>query len=281
MLVFLNGTDSYLAKKAINEIKAKYLEKNSGAELIELEGADGLKNLADLQAVPLFATSRLAIIRRTADLTKDRQKDLAAFLGNLPKTTVAVVWDGGEVIPELQQILDSAPKKIAVKPIEGSMLKAYLKKYAIKLDFTIENELAEGLVSTFGSDLWALTGEIDRLSLGGSKTELKKNQETEKFIYFRLVRNRSWDQVGRQLKKDLDDGVPIELTTGMLASAIRKDLTNKEEKMRLTDLLVDLDYGLKTGWLDAEAVTALLVAHLPKTNEKRVVWERAWQKRGY
>ena len=94
MLISISGADSFLAKEAIGKIKAKYREKNpDGAELIEIDCDGELPNWADLQAVPLFASSRLVIISGVGLLSTKDQDDLAHFLTNLPSSTVAVVWD--------------------------------------------------------------------------------------------------------------------------------------------------------------------------------------------
>ena len=64
MIVYIKGSDSFLAREAILAIKKKYLAKNpEGVELIEIDVDTPMINWADLQAVPLFATSRLIIIR--------------------------------------------------------------------------------------------------------------------------------------------------------------------------------------------------------------------------
>ncbi|HUD21083.1 MAG TPA: hypothetical protein VMQ44_03400 [Candidatus Saccharimonadales bacterium] len=278
MLVFLSGSDPFLAKRAIDEIKAKYLQKNSGAELIEINGDQPITgNFADLQAVPLFATTRLVIIKQVGQMAKNDQENLASFLGNLPETTVAVVWDG-KLLPagsKLGEVLAAAKKIIPVAPLEGVTLKNFIKKQAGELGTELTSELADNLLAAFGNDLWALSSELHRLSLGGTLEEAKKDLE-EKFIYFRLIRSRNWSAIGKELRRDLDRGVPIELTMGMLFAAVRKELSDEERKS-ITELMADLDYGLKTGLLDDAAVTALLVAHLPKPAAKRVVWERAWQ----
>ena len=278
MLIFLSGNDSYLAKRTIDEIKQKYLSKNDGAELIEINGDETLRaNFADLQAVPLFATSRLVIIRDVAKLLAAAQDDLASFLGNLPPTTVVVVWGGGTLRPALSEAMKKAGKTISASPLEGPALKRWVIKEARSLDFQIDEATTNLLIDNCGSDLWALTQELKLLSLGGELSEARVKKGGMDFAYFRLCRSSNWAGIQRQLSEDLKNGRPIELIMGELSAAVRKEVRNKDDKAKLTDILMDLDVALKTGLLDEPAVVAMLISALPNASIKKVEWEEAWQ----
>lgn len=278
MLIFLSGADSYLAKQTVDEIKHKYLAKNDGAELIEINGDETLRaNFADLQAVPLFATSRLVIIREAAKLLAAAQDDLASFLGNLPSTTVVVLWDGGSLRPSLSEAMKKAGKTISVAPLEGPALKRWVLKEAKNIDFSIDEPTINLLIENCGSDLWALTQELKLLSLGGELSEARVKKGGFDFAYFRLCRSGNWAGIQRQLSEDLKNGRPIELIMGELSAAVRKEARNKEEKAKITDILMDLDVALKTGLLDEPGVVAMLISALPNSSIKKVEWEEAWQ----
>ena len=278
MLIFLSGNDSYLAKQTIDEIKQKYLAKNDGAELIEINGDETLRaNFADLQAVPLFATSRLVIIKEAAKLLAAAQDDLASFLGNLPPTTVVVVWDGGMLRPNLTRLLGKAGKIISVASLEGPALKRWVTKEAKNLNCQVDEATLNLLIDNCGNDLWAIGQELRVLSLGGELSEARVKKGGMDFAYFRLCRSSNWSGIQRQLSEDLKNGRPIELIMGELSAAVRKEVRNKEEKARLTDILMDFDVALKTGLLDEPAVVAMLISALPNSSIKKVEWEEAWQ----
>jgi hypothetical protein len=279
MLIHLKGNDSYQAKKAITEIRQKYLTKNpDGLELIELDPDSPAPNWADLRAIPLFATSRLIIVKETAKLLKAAQEDLANFLGGLPETTVVLIWDGGDQSSEqLNSRLSKADKVISVAPLEGTALRRQITKVAKEQGLELDEPTIKQLIESYGDDLWALEQEIKILALGGSLSSRKVKNSKFDFVYFRLCRAQDWPGIQRQLSEDSASGRPIELTMGELAAAIRKEVRDPEHKLRLTDILMDLDIAIKTGLLDEPAATAMLISALPKSSRMLVEWEGVWQ----
>src|SRR3989344_1554525 len=169
MLIFVKGSDSFLAREAIAKLKAKYLEKNrEGAELIEVDSLEPMRNWADLKAVPLFATSRLIIIKRAGELLVDEQNNLASMLADLPPSSVVVIWDGKPLKAKspLSAQLEAATKTINTEPLAGSALRNWIKSQATEIGFEITPETINELVDQYGSDLW------------GIQTDLKTRQGT-------------------------------------------------------------------------------------------------------
>lgn len=315
MLIFVAGTDSFLAHEAINKLKAKYLEKNpDGAELIEIdcgerkepnprtklsgETASGLlshgavgagQSFADLQAVPLFATSRLVIIRGVGLLPIKDQDDLSVYLKDLPTTTVAVVWDQKPLLVKgalsssrsenssrgasLSLICDTATKRISVEPLTGARLNNWVESKAKEWGVTLNSAQSKELIDRFGSDLWAISTELQTLSLIGQQTATwAKSSQAENFLIFRLVRAKKWLAVSQELVAAFDRGEPFELILGSLAAAVRKDVSDKDLRTSLTDLMVDIDVAAKTGLLEPQAAINLLAYHLTQPASARVQW---------
>lgn len=280
MLIYLQGPSSFLARQAILELKKRYLEKNpDGAELIEIDQDAPMSNWADLQASPLFATTRLAIIKNAGLLSRDQQKNLAGILSQLPKTTVAVVWDGKPPTePELAKALKAAEKLISTEPPAGPALKKWVAAQAKQFSLELSSEEIQGLVDRFGDDLWAIQTELSTLQ-HAPKSQASSWQKTaveRPFAIFDLLRGKKWPELRDYLIRAQERGEAMELTLGSLAAAVRKVITDKTEKRRLTDLLADIDIALKTGLIDSTDATALLVAHLPRA-KKRLQWGEAWQ----
>lgn len=282
MFIFIAGSDSFQARQAILRIKEKYLAKNpDGVELIEIDANPSTTlrvNWADLQAVPLFASSRLVIVKEAGLLSTAEQENLAYFLKNLPATTVAVIWDGKALLVSspLTDALSQA-KKIDVSVLEGPKLRSWAKKRAEELGLKADEALIQAVIDSTGSDLWRLETELVYLSHNAnSVVGSSKKKPTEPFVIFRYFRSQNWPALRQQLAEDLKSGVPIELTIGSLAAAIRKEIRDIQLKRTLTDLLMDIDVGVKTGLLDDAAAIALLIAHLPKPADDRVQWEASW-----
>jgi DNA polymerase III delta subunit len=284
MIIYVQGEDSFLAKKAINQIKAKYLQKNpDGAEVIEIDCDGALPNWADLQAVPLFATSRLVIIKRAGLLPEQVQDTLGGYISNLPKTTVAVVWDGKEIKKKnvLVEALAQASKVIQVAAFSRADAIRYVKKRAQELEVDISADQVGTLVSQTGFDGWAIETELQRLatldSLEDPGSARTAKDEEIPFLLFRLVRGGDWQKVGEQLRTEFKQGKPIELLVGGLAAALRQSTGSRAEKINRTDLLLDVDFGLKTGLLEPESAVALLSVRLSQSTKSTVQWEKIWE----
>ncbi len=283
MLIYVEGGEHYLAKQAIDQLKAKYLAKNDGTELMEILADEALPNFADLQAVPLFATSRLVIIKKAGVLDLANQENLAGTLANLPPTTVAVIWDQKPLKTgtPLHAVLLKADKKMSAEPLGETALRRWLQTRAKELNLELEAATVESLLGASGGDVWFLETELCYLATAEgnqtANTHQKSQKSDEPFIYFRLVRNRDWKKIGRQLAVDFQNGTPFELLLGSLAAAIRKEITNRAEKERLTELLGDIDFGVKTGLLEPGDAIALLAHLLSKPEDNRVHWEAMWE----
>lgn len=279
MIVYLNGTDSFLAREAINKLKAKYREKNpDGTELIEIDCTEPLPNFADLQAVPLFATSRLAVIKEAGLLAIKDQDDLASYLTDLPTTTIVVLWDSKPFAAKgkLLSIANQASKKISVEPLSGTALRRWLSGYAKESGIELGNEQVAELINRFGSNLFAHSTELATLALSNQSTSSWAIETaTEPFILYRLLMANNIEALRAMIKDMAAKDEPAELVIGMLAAATRK-MPNNKRRLKLTEILADLDFALKTGLLDNESALALLVANLAQRATTRLQWSEAW-----
>jgi hypothetical protein len=278
MLIFLTGNDSLLAAQAINQIKEKYRAKNDGAELIEFDESSQEPNWADLQAVPLFATSRLVIIRRLGLFPAATLQVLPRILGDVPSSTVVVIWDAKPIaVPELTKVLEGAAKVIPVQTPTGRARTGWIQKRAKELGVELTEDEQRSLVTAPIADLWWLETELQS-RVGGHATGGSAHESaSEPFIFFNLVRRQDWAGIKRELAAKSSAGEPIELTIGSLAAATRKELRDQEKARTIASLLLDIDLGLKTGFLEGESAAALIHAHLPTPDANRVQWEQAWE----
>ena len=278
MLVFVEGSDSFLAKQAIDQIKQKYLEKNpDGVELSDIDTADGVLNWADLQAVPLFAQTRLVVLRRIGQLSVVEQESLASFLSASPASTVVVLWDE-KALPAKSTLAGAlqAAKRIAANPLSGSHLKNHLIARAKQQNYQLSDTEVQQLISEHGSDLWAQETAVAVLALGGRGEAHNKIHPSEQFALYRAVQTGNWRSAANFIRQDIAAGAPIELLIGTVASALRKRPASPERKA-VTEVLADVDLGLKTGLLDEESAAALFITELPNRRQNRVKWEALWE----
>lgn len=279
MLIFISGSDSFLAKEAIAKIKAKYLEKNpDGTELVEINCDGELPSWADLKAVPLFATSRLIIIKRAGELLVDEQNNLASMLTDLPTSSVVVIWDAKpfKAKSPLSIQIDMAAKTISVEPLAESGLKNWIKVQATEIGFEVTPGSVNELVDQYGSDLWAIQTDLQSRQGQITTSGWGKAQAEKPFILFDYIRGQRWPELRKNLIVSHQRGDAIEMTIGGLAAAVRKNVRDQTLKQKMTDTLSEIDIALKTGLIEAGDAVALLACYLPDA-QKRVQWEVAWE----
>src|SRR3989344_5140033 len=279
MIVFISGSDSFLARDAIRKLKTKYLEKNpDGVELIEIDATEPMRNWADLKASPLFATSRLIIIKRAGELLVDEQNNLASMLTDLPPSSVVVIWDGKPLKAKslLSIQLETATKTINTEPLAGSALRNWIKSQANEIGFEITEESVSELVDQYGSDLWGIQTDL-RTRQGTSSISSWGRVQTEKpFALFDYVRGKRWSDLRKHLVLSHQRGEAVEMTIGSLAAAVRKNVSDPILKRKMTDTLSEIDIALKSGLIESGDAIALLACYLPD-GQKRVQWEVAWE----
>lgn len=288
MIVYLRGEDSFLAQTAISALKKKYLEKNpDGVELIEIGADEPLQNWADLKASPLFATSRLIVIKRAGELLVDEQNNLASMLTDLPPSSVVVIWDAKpfKAKSPLWVKTHKEAKIIPVEPLIGTPLKNWISKQAATLGLSITPGVISELVKQFGSDLWAIQTDLQsRHGANSSPSNWAKQTEEKPFLLFDLVRGQRWDELKKHLRTSYERGEAIEMTLGGLAAAVRKNIRDQDLKKKITDTLSEVDIALKSGLIEAGDAVALLITYLPDgpstkfgASQKRVQWEAVWE----
>lgn len=275
MLIHVTGSDSFRARQAIGQITAKYRLKNPDlTELVTFDPENSPTDWGGLSVVPLFASSRLVVIKEALKLPAVSLMALMAALPSLPATTVVIIWDGGPV-PAKSPLSELAPTKtIDASPLSGPALRRWIKDQAAQQAVELSTETLQTLIDEYGSDLWAIDTALAALALGAAASGSKKTL-SEPFAVFRLIRAHDIPGLHGYLRVEYTAGTPIELLIGSLAAAIRKvQPTAWHEAM--VDLLADIDIGLKTGVLVADQAMAVLLGHLSKPAGHRVQWERVW-----
>ncbi|MCR4277459.1 MAG: hypothetical protein NUV80_05325 [Candidatus Berkelbacteria bacterium] len=279
MLIFIHGTDSFLARDAISKLKAKYLEKNpDGVELIEIDATEPMRNWADLKASPLFATSRLIIVKQAGELLVDEQNNLASMLIDLPSSSVVVLWDGKPLKAKssLSIQVDKATKIINAEPLMGPALRNWIKTQATELGFEVTPELINELVDQYGSDLWGIQTDLKTRQGSSSISSWGRAQTEKPFALFDYVRGQRWSDLRKHLILSHQRGEAVEMTIGSLAAAVRKSVSDPTLKRKMTETLSEIDIALKTGLIESGDAVALLACYLPD-GQHRVQWEVAWE----
>jgi hypothetical protein len=278
MLIFITGENQYLAKRFIKQIKARYLAKNSVAELLELDNDSEIKSWSNLLAAPLFATSRLIIIQRVGLLEAQLQQSLAQTLQFLPETTVVVIWDGKKLEQELLAVAEGASKVLRADQPNERQLITLLKNITKELGAEpFEQKVYKELISEYGLDLWALEGAIFALVSGAQTPKVLRKRQSDQFALFRFVDQQRWSSAADAVVEEYRLGKPVEMLIGAIASALRRSKASLESRLQRVELLADLDLALKTGLIGEDEAVALLKRYLPDPASHRLKWEEVWE----
>lgn len=169
MIYFIYGADSYRAKQKLKELLEKY---QVGFELIKIDGEK--INLDELQqkikSTSLFIKQRLMVIENLSH--NKEQKEILGWL----KTILDEVNKSKDILIFYEEKVDKKTscykffnsketkiEKLEFEELKPFELKNWVEKYIQSKGGRIEKVALEELLMNNKSDLWFLTGELDKL----------------------------------------------------------------------------------------------------------------------
>jgi DNA polymerase-3 subunit delta len=169
MVLFFFGPNQFMVNKAVSALKDRYL-KSSGGDLnmvsFDGESLQSQSFLAEIQAMPLLASSRLVIVR---NIFKNKSKDtldrMVDYIDKVPDSTVVIFADS-----EPDKRLRLFKKLSAVKGAKeyGLFDLGKIRQFIIEeveaRGAKIDSSAVNALSSYVGDDLWQISNEIDKLS---------------------------------------------------------------------------------------------------------------------
>ena len=178
-LVFITGTESYLAGRAIRQIKQSLKEQFPDLEITEIaDGEYRAGALFEYAAPSLFGEARLIVIHGAAEGLKE---DLKLYLEQ-PADLVTVVVRLSNLVGHSGSIRKDLAKSALVVTCEE------LKKDSERIDFVnkefkaakvaIEPAAVRALVGAFNSDLGELGAACSQLATNFEKVSLSNVEET-------------------------------------------------------------------------------------------------------
>lgn len=178
-LVFITGTESYLAGRAIRMIRQQLKDQFAEIEITEISDGDYTAGALFEYASPsLFGEPRLVIIHGPAEGLKE---DLKSYVEN-PADAVTVVVR----LPNLVGHSGSIRKELAKSALNVACEE--IKKDSERIDFVnrefkdakvqVEPAAVRALVLAFNSELGELGAACSQLAMNFSKVTLKEVEET-------------------------------------------------------------------------------------------------------
>ncbi len=178
-LVFITGSESYLAGRAIRQIRQNLKEQFPDLEISEIaDGEYRAGSLFDYASPSLFGESRLVIIHGPAEGLKE---DLKQYIDR-PADSVSVVVRLSNLVGHSGAIRKELAKSALVVSCEE------LKKDSERIDFvnkefkqakvSIEPTAVRALVQAFNTDLGELGAACSQLVMNFEKVSLANVEET-------------------------------------------------------------------------------------------------------
>ncbi|HID10484.1 MAG TPA: DNA polymerase III subunit delta [Candidatus Latescibacteria bacterium] len=128
------------------------------------EEVDPSKFSSSLYALPMRAGRKVLLVRSCEGMGREVWRKLSTALSALPPSACAI-FSGEKVDRRLlpdEVLRESFWAEFG--PLRGRRLMGWLAERARRLDKELSREAAELLVAYLGEDLWALAGELEKLS---------------------------------------------------------------------------------------------------------------------
>jgi DNA polymerase-3 subunit delta len=177
MLIFLYGDDTYRSRLKLREIASRFQEKADPAGLKYVDGENAsFQDINEAVAAPsLFSNKRLVVVERLfANKSKGIRKECLDYFEaskHIPddqdSATTVIFWEdfsgGDKTKDKLWGFL--AKRKFAqeFKPLSATASTEWARAQAETRGVMISRQAASALSGLCGSDLWRLSGELDKL----------------------------------------------------------------------------------------------------------------------
>ncbi len=190
MIIFLYGPDSYRSKQKLDEIVLHYKESGkSGLNLITLDA--GEINFADFydnfKISSMFAEKKLIILKNVF-ANKNFQEDFIKEVKSIETLKDVVLVYENEAPDQRLKLFKTLLKGCKCQEfsfLSGLNLRRWAQEEFQELGQKINVDALDLLLNYAGSDLWRLSGEINKLS-NFKKGEVVKKDDVELFVKPRI-----------------------------------------------------------------------------------------------
>lgn len=185
MIIFLYGQDTFRASQKLKEIIGSYRKKNRGVESPEIWDCQDKKTSRDvflrvaqkIRQASLLKERDLLVVKNPFSGTDFKEKFEEEAENFKKSKDVIVFFQQGQADKRtsLFKLLLKSAKCQEFNPIEGVLLKNWIKKELNSLEKNIEQKALDILADWVGSDLWRMSNEIKKLANFAEKTIHEKD----------------------------------------------------------------------------------------------------------
>lgn len=225
MIYFLYGADTYRSRAKVREIIAEF-QKKAGGVLNVMRVDAGEQPESALMAgrtASLFAEKELLVIERASESAPEVRRHIRDRLPawKSDRNLTVIFWEaevGGEEAPA-NVIREHAAKTQEFKLLTPAALRGWLAEESISRGARLGSGEVRLLIARYGTDLWALANELEKITAGWPVGfEIKEEEKIWNFTdLFFTNRRRSIRPLANLLAAGFE---PVKIV-GALASSLR------------------------------------------------------------
>lgn len=171
MVLFLYGEDSYRSRAKLKQIEERFKKTDkSRVNFIKIDGErNPWKNIEkEILSPPFLHDKKLVVVENFLKKRGQKFDEAVAFLKEekIPDGTVVVFWDDSKPDERTAIFKFLAKPKQADKfdLLDAVKLRKWIAEAAAEREIKIEPRAVEMILGLVGSDLWQMSGELDKLA---------------------------------------------------------------------------------------------------------------------
>ncbi|MFO0862972.1 MAG: DNA polymerase III subunit delta [Candidatus Saccharibacteria bacterium] len=166
MIFYFYGENSFAIQQQLSALSEQYQKKTGGSleiERFDMSSDPLSKLLNSLGVIPMFASSRLLIVRDFGLLKLEKAK-LEQMLGMVSESTILVLIDSNpDKRSAVYKVLSSLKNAKKFDNLSQPQLVGWIRKLVANEGATIDNRTISVLIEKVGFDQWQLQNEIQKL----------------------------------------------------------------------------------------------------------------------
>lgn len=246
MIFYFYGPNSYLIKKAISDIRQKYISKSGNDHnIVTFDMSQArLGELIDaITASPLIVQKRLVIAQNMSS-NKTVIEKIKEIINLVPETTILVIEDfEPDKRSSFYKLLSTKTKAKCFENIEGTKLENWVKNEFLSHDIQLDGSTIRYLIQKAGEDMWQLKNEIEKLSC-----HTKVTREAIDKLVVANVEQSIFELIDSVAKKDLKQALKIYRNLNLKGISDQQILAMLNWQYRNLALAYD-NLGKSTQWI--------------------------------
>lgn len=171
MVLFLYGEDSYRSRHKLKQIEEKFKKSDkSRINFVKIDGERTAWKLIEkeISSPPFLHDKKLVVVENLLKRKGQKFDEATEYLraDKIPEGTVVVFWEEGEPDARLAvfKMLNKPKQAEKFSPLDAAKQNQWIAAAAADRGMKIDR-VAVGLLSELvGSDLWQMSGELDKLA---------------------------------------------------------------------------------------------------------------------